>query len=96
VTQKSNETTTNDEQTKSITLPTGSATGGIEFRLNKSSIDLSNVTSPRTERKNIIIPDLNPNSEQKERKYRFPDFHIASIRRRSSSANHQKPVLRVD
>jgi hypothetical protein len=87
---------TNDEQMKSISLPTGSATGGIEFRLNKSSIDLTHVTSPPTERQNIIIPDLNPNSEPKENKYRYPDFHIASIRRRSSSANHQKTALRVD
>lgn len=91
---KSDETT--DEQTKSINSSTANAMGGIEFRLNKSSIDLTNVTSPRTTRKNIIIPDLNENGEPKERKYRFPDLHIASIRRRSSSANHFRNSLRID
>jgi len=95
VAQKSNEI--KDEQTKSIASPTATATGGIEFRLNKSSIDLTNVTSPRTDRKSIIIPDLNPNSEQKESKFRFPDFNIiAARRRRSSSANHLRNSLRVD
>ncbi len=96
MTQKTNETNTNDEQTKSISLPTGSASGGIEFRLNKSSIDLTHLTSPQVERKNIIIPDLNPDSEPREKKYRYPNYHIASIRRRSSSANHLKTALRVD
>jgi len=94
VAQKSNEI--NNEQTKSITSPTATATGGIEFRLNKSSIDLTNVASPQTDRKSIIIPDLNPNSEQKESKFRFPDFNIAARRRRSSSANHLRNSLRVD
>ena len=94
---KTHEIILNDVQTKPISLPTSSATGGIEFRLNKSSIDLSNVTSTRTDRKSIIIPDLNPNSEQKESKYRFPDSHIATIRRRSSSANPLKiGLLHVD
>ncbi len=94
VAQKSNEIT--NEQTKPITSPTATATGGIEFRLNKSSIDLTNVASPQTDRKSIIIPDLNPNSEQKESKFRFPDFNIAARRRRSSSANHLRNSLRVD
>ncbi len=93
ITQKSNET--NDEKIKSVTSSTASATGGIEFRLNKSSIDLTNITSSQTDRKSIIIPDLDPN-EQKESKFRFPDLNIASIRRRSSSANHLRKPLRID
>jgi len=79
---------------KSIISPTGSATGGIEFRLNKSSIDLTNVTSPQTNRRNIIIPDLNEDYEQKESNFRFPDFNIA--RRRSSSAHHLKKQIRAE
>jgi hypothetical protein len=94
VTQKSNGIIINDEQMKSIISPTGSATGGIEFRLNKSSIDLTNVTSPQTNRRNIIIPDLNEDYEQKESNFRFPDFNIA--RRRSSSAHHLKKHIRAE
>jgi hypothetical protein len=85
-----------DEQTKSIISPTGNAIGAIEFRLNKSSIDLTNVTSPRTDRKSIIIPDLNQKNEHNETKFRFPDFDITSIRRRSSSAHRLMNPLRVD
>ncbi|CAF0860633.1 unnamed protein product [Adineta steineri] len=94
--QQTNENINNDDQTKSITIPTGSATGGIEFRLNKSSIDLTNVTSPQTNRKNIIIPDLDENKEHKESKFRFPDFNLASIRRRSTSAHHLKKLIRAE
>ncbi len=88
VIQQSNEISINDE-----TSPTGkNTTGGIEFRLNKSNIDLTNVTSPQTNRKSIIIPDLNQNIETKESKFHFPDY----IRRRSSSANQRINSLRVD
>lgn len=90
-----NLTSKTSEQT-SNTNNNSSTVGGIEFRLNKSSIDLTNITSPRTDTKNIIIPDLNPNDEPKERKFRFPDLHISSIRRRSSSANHFRKSLQVD
>lgn len=93
VSQKSHELITHDQTSKAMTLPSGSASGGIEFRLNKSSIDLTNGISTRQDRKNIIIPDLNPNNEQKESKYRFPDTHIAAIRRRSSSAKPLKTAL---
>ena len=74
--------------------PTGSATGGIEFRLNKSSIDLTSVTSPDTNRKNIIIPDLYEDNEHNESKFHFPDFNIT--RRRSSSAHHLKKPKRAE
>ena len=89
--QDSNEkNTTRDEQTRPTT---GSATGGIEFRLNQSSIDLSNVTSPRIDRKNIFIPDLNHNAHAKQSHFRFPDL---TTNRRSSSANRIMTTLSVE
>lgn len=94
ITQKSSEIIINSEQTTSIISPTGTATGGIEFRLNKSSIDLTTVTSPQTNRKNIIIPDLHEDNEQKETNFRFPDFNIT--RRRSSSAHYLKKSIRAE
>ncbi|CAF0774483.1 unnamed protein product [Rotaria sordida] len=96
ITQKTNDIDINDEQPKSITSPTGNTTCGIEFRLNKSNIDLTNVTSSRSRQKSIIVPDLNQNNEQNDGKFHFPDFNIKAIHRRSSSAHHLIHPSRVD
>ncbi|CAF3409537.1 unnamed protein product [Rotaria sp. Silwood1] len=94
--QKTNETKTHDEQTKSIILPTSNAICGIEFRLNKSSIDLTNIASPRSRQKSIIVPDLNQDNEQNDDKFLFPSFNIKAIHRRSSSAHHVIHPSRID
>ncbi|UJR15977.1 hypothetical protein I4U23_002896 [Adineta vaga] len=91
-----NEIILNTEPNKSIVSPTGSATGGIEFRLHKSSIDLTNITSPTTNRKSIIIPDLDKNNDEIENKFRFPDIKITSIRRRSISAHPRKKIIHAE
>ncbi|CAF1972496.1 unnamed protein product [Rotaria magnacalcarata] len=88
LTQPTDEKNTNDEQDKPIILPTANATCGIEFRLNKSNNDIGLITSPLSIRKNIIIPDLNQNDEQITSKFRFPEFNIKEIHRRSCSAHH--------
>jgi hypothetical protein len=85
-----------NEQSKSIISPTGSATGGIEFRLNKSSIDLSHAVSPRMERKSIVIPDLNGNASVMANKFCFPDLNIKTNFRRSSSAHRLRTPLEID
>lgn len=77
----------NDDEPKSINLPTGSGQGAIEFRLNKSNIDLSEKNRHTTQ-----IPDLN---QPKDRFVRdiatnnlyFSDLNIQKFYRRSTSAN---------
>lgn len=91
LTQVSNELiNANDEHMKPTTLSTSNATCGIEFRLNKSNIDLTHITSSQTKQKSIIIPDLNQKHTQRESRFRFPDIDIKSVQRRSMSAHHLK------
>ena len=85
-----NEFNKNEEKNRLISSSSGNAIGSIEFRLNKGNIDITNIDSPRTDQKNIIIPDLNQNNERKESKFRFPTFNIKTIHRRSSSAHYSK------
>jgi hypothetical protein len=76
-------------------------TGSIEIRLKRSSVDLTGVTSPSTQRRSIVVPDLSKDKEQTEKKqstFHFPiiDETTNRVRRRSSSRNRDFNRLKIE
>lgn len=85
-----------EDQSQSINTPTGTATGAIEFRLHKSNVDLTFVTSPKNGRKSTITQNSTETSDINMNKFRIPQLNIRTVYRRSSSANRLINPLKLD